>query len=239
MGSAVLTSRDKIELAKILVLLTIAGAIVAAAIIGYRIYSRDYQVTTNDRGEATAQVISATLYARSDLRVSRLSGTVQGIGRSSRLWGWLQASQVVKAPFTVDYFIPLQQLRMKDFRYDADRGVLFVNVPAPQPERANIDLANTTLNDTKGVFVTRGQMAQMSRQVAASAGAAAHDRALSPEHMQRARALARDALENFFEGGLRAAGLNGRVEVRFPDDPRDGEQMDRSTPLSEIYAKAR
>lgn len=239
MGSAVLTSRDKIELVKIVVLLTIAAAIVAAAIIGYRIYTRDYQVTTNDRGEATAQVISATLYARSDLRVSRLSGTVQGIGRSSRLWGWLQASQVVKAPFTVDYFIPLQQLRMKDFRYDADRGVLFVDVPAPQPDRANIDLANTTLNDTKGLFVTRGQMAQMSRQVAASAGAAARERALSPEHMQRARALARDALENFFEGGLRAAGLNGRVEVRFPDEPRSGEQMDRSTPLSEIYAQSR
>jgi hypothetical protein len=237
-GRAVMWSRERLEIAKVLVLLAIAGAIVAAAVIGYKIYRQDYTVTIRDDGQATAQVVSATLYGRSDLRVSRLSGTVQGVGRSSTLWGWLPASQVVKAPFTVDYFVSLQQLKMNDFRYDADRRVLFVDVPAPVPDRPNVDLANTTLNDTKGLFVTRGQMAQMSRQVAASAGAAARERALSPEHMQRARAYAREALEKFFEGGLRAARLNVRVEVRFPDEPRGGVQMDRSTPLSEIYAKA-
>lgn len=215
-------------------MLAIAGAVIVAAVVGYKVYTRDYSVTTSDSGEATAQVISATLYGRSDLRVSRLSGTVQGVGRSSRLWGWLQASQVVKAPFTVDYFVPLQQLKITDFRYDADRKVLFVDVPSPLPDRANIDLANTTLNDTKGLFVSRGQMAQMSRQVAASAGAAARERALAPEHMQRARAFAREALERFFSGSLRAAGQNVRVEVRFPDEPRSGEQMDRSTPLNEV-----
>lgn len=232
-----LTSRDKLELAKLVVLLAIAAAIVAAAFIGYKIYTRDYTVTTTDDGRATAQVVSATLYGRSDLRVSRLAGTVQGVGRSDRLWGWLQASQVVKAPFTVDYFVSLQQLRIRDFSYDADRQVLFIDVPAPVPDRPNIDLANTTLNDTKGLFVTRGQMAQMSRQVAASAAAAARERAVSPEHMQRARAFAREAVEQFFEGGLRAARLNARVEVRFADEPQADEQMDRSTPLSEVLAR--
>jgi hypothetical protein len=229
--------RDGIELTKILVGLALTAALIAATVLGYRYFDRNYTVSKDASGRAQAQVVAATLYGRNDLRVSRLSGTVQGVGQTSRLWGWLTASQVVKAPFTVDYFVPLGRLRLQDFRYDADREVMFVDAPDVVPERANIDLANTTLNQTRGVFVTRGAMAEMSRQVSTSATQVAAERARSPENIDKSRAHARAALERLIGGSLRAAGLDARVEVRFPDERRSPEQMDRSTPLSEILAR--
>lgn len=232
-----LTVRDGIELTKILVGLALTAALIAATVLGYRYFNQNYTVSKDERGRAQAQVVAATLYGRNDLRVSRLSGTVQGVGQASRLWGWLTASQVVKAPFTVDYFIPLGRLRLRDFRWDAEREVMFVDAPEPVPERANIDLANTTLNQTRGVFVTRGAMAEMSRQVSASAAQVAAERASAPENRDKSRAHARAALERLIGGSLRAAGLDARVEVRFPDERRSSEQMDRSTPLSEVLGR--
>ncbi len=232
-----MTVRDGIELTKILVGLALTAALIAATVLGYRYFDRNYTVSKDASGRAQAQVVAATLYGRNDLRVSRLSGTVQGVGQTSRLWGWLTASQVVKAPFAVDYFVPLGRLRLQDFRYDADRDVMFVDAPDVVPERANIDLANTTLNQTRGVFVTRGAMAEMSRQVSTSATQVAAERARSPENIDKSRAHARAALERLIGGSLRAAGLDARVEVRFPDERRSSEQMDRSTPLSEILRR--
>lgn len=232
-----MTIRDGVDLTKIVVGLALTALLILATVAGYRYFTQNYIVSKDEHGRAEAQVVAATLYGRNDLRVSRLSGTVQGVGQTSRLWGWLNSSQVVKAPFTVDYFVPLGRLSLRNFRYDADRQVMFVEAPDVTPERANIDLAQTTLNQTRGVFVTTGAMAEMARQVSASAGRVAAERAGSPENMQRSRAHARAALERLIQGSLRAASLNTRVEVRFPDEARSAEQMDRSTPLSEALAR--
>ena len=231
------TMRDGVDLVRIVLGLTIAVAIAVAAVVGYRHYTRDYAVATREDGTATAQVVAATLFGRSDLRVGRLSGTVQGVAGASRLWGWLRSTQVVKAPFTVDYFVSLERLELKDFRYDADRRVLFVRAPDVRAERANVDLANTTLNDVTGPFVTRGQMAEMLPRIAASAGAVAREKANAPENVRRSREYARAALERLFGGALRAAGLDARVEVRFPFDPAPPtEPSERTRSLREVLS---
>lgn len=232
-----MTMRDGVELTKIIVGLALTAALMVATIAGYRYFTQNYTVSKDKQGRAEAQVVAATLYGRNELRVSRLSGTVQGVGQTSRLWGWLTSSQVVKAPFTVDYFLPLGELTLRSFRYDADRRVLFVDAPDVAAERANIDLAQTTLNQTRGLFVTTGAMAEMARQVSASAARVAAERANSAENMQKSRAHARTALERLLQGSMRAAGLDVRVEVRFPDERRSSEQMDRTAPLSEVLAR--
>ena len=232
-----MTMRDGVDLVRIVLGLTIAAAVAVAAVVGYRHYTRNYAVTTRDDGTATAQVVAATLFGRSDLRVGRLSGTVQGVAGASRLWGWLRSTQVVKAPFTADYFVSLEQLDLKDFRYDTDRRVLFVRVPDVRAERANLDLANTTLNDVEGLFVTRGQMTEMLPRGAASAGAAAREKANAPENVRKSREHARAALERLFGGALRAAGLDARVEVRVPFDPAPlDEPSDRTRSLREVLS---
>lgn len=217
--------------------LALAGAVVVATWIGWRHFTDSYTVTKDERGQATAQVVSATLFARNDLRVSRLSGVIQGVGNASRLWGWLPSSQVVKAPFTIDYFVPLGRIGLRNFYYDPDKQVMFIEVPDVVPEAANIDLARTTLSQTSGVFVTRGAMAEMARQVSASARAAGQEKARSPENMDKARANARSALENLFGGALRAAGLRVRVEVRFPDEtrPEVKSEWNLSRSIAEVY----
>lgn len=232
-----MTMRDGVDLVRIVLGVVIAAAIAVAAVVGYRHYTRDYAVTTRGDGTATAQVVSATLFGRSDLRVGRLSGTVQGVAEASRLWGWLRSTQVVKAPFTVDYFVSIGQLDLEDFRYDADRRVLFVRVPDVRAEPANIDLANTTLNDVKGIVVTRGQMTEMMPRLSASAGAAAREKANAPENLRKSREYARAALERLFGGALRSAGLDARIEVRFPFDPApSGEPSDRTRSLREVLS---
>lgn len=231
------TMRDGVDLVRIVLGVTIAAAVAVAAVVGYRHYTTDYAVTTREDGTATAQVVAATLFGRSDLRVGRLSGTVQGVAGASRLWGWLRSTQVVKAPFTVDYFVPLGPLDLSDFRYDAGRRVMFVQMPDVRAERANIDLANTTLNEVRGLFVTRGQMAEMMPRVAASASAAARDKANAAENVRKSREYCRAALERLFGGALRAAGLDTRVEVRFPFDPvLSGEPSDRTRSLREVLS---
>lgn len=172
--------------------------------------------------------------------MGRLSGMVQGVGQASRVWGWLKSSQVVKAPFTVDYFVPLSQLKLGDFRYDRDREVMFVNAPEPIIDDANIDLANATLNDMGGMFVTRGAMAEMTKKTAVSAKTVAAERAGQPENRAKVREYARAALERLFGGVLSATGQATRIEVRFPTDPmrHDAEQWDRSRSLQEVLGNA-
>jgi hypothetical protein len=57
--------------------------------------------------------------------------------------------------------------------------------------------------------------------------------AKAPTPMRIAREATRRAVERNFALPLRAAGLDARVIVRFPDEGRSDQQMDRSTPLKE------
>lgn len=204
--------------------------------VGYRWWTDTHTVSTDDDGKAKAKVIRATLFARNELRVGQLSGVIQGVGKASRLWGWLQTSLVIKAPFKVDYFLPLKQLSLEDFRYDEDRQVLFVKAPEPVFEDANIDLANTTLSNASGVIVTRGAMAEMGKKAAASAKLVAAERAGQPDNRAKVRDFARRALKRFFEGALTATGNRVRVEVGFPSDPlpSDGKRWDMSRSLEDV-----
>lgn len=230
------TLRSGVMLVAITVGLALTVAIGVATYLGYRYVTEQKLVTTDENGVATAQVVAATLYGRSDLRVSRLSGVVQGTARSSRLWGWLNASQVVKAPFDVDYFVNLSRLGPDDFRLSADGRRITVTIPDVSVERPNVDMARTSLNNVEGAFVTRGAMVEMAGKVAGSAQRTAAERANSAENRERARGYARAAVARLFAGALAAARIDAAVEVRFDGEPRarDGERWDVSRSLQEV-----
>lgn len=219
--------------------LALTIAIGVATYLGYRYMTEQRMPSVDEDGKATAQVVAATLYGRSDLRVGRLSGTVQGTGYSSRLWGWLNASQVVKAPFEVNYFVNMSRLGPRDFAMSDDGERIVITIPDVTTERPNIDLARATLNDVQGVFVSRGAMVEMSGKVAASAQRVAAERANSAENREKARAYARAAVERLFAGALRAARVDAQVAVRFAGDPvRDGERWDVSRSLEEVLGNS-
>lgn len=217
----------------------LAVVIVVAALIGYRRYTRDYAVAIDDSGLAVARVVAGRLYGSSDLRVSRLSGTVQATAASSRWWGWLTASRVVKAPYEVDYFVDLRQLDPGDFRYDAASRTLLVEVPDVTVARPNVDEGNVTIDQTSGLFVGREAMAEMQKRASATATQVVAATARAPQNMAKARANGRVALERLFAGTLSAAGLPVTVEVRFAGEPRRGEdtRWDLTRSLQEVLGQ--
>ncbi|OWK27786.1 DUF4230 domain-containing protein [Sphingomonas mucosissima] len=234
------TLKNAVLLVTIIVGLALTVAIGVATYLGYRYVTEEKLVSTDKDGVATAQVVAATLYGRSDLRVSQLSGVVQGTARSSRLWGWLNASQVVKAPFEVNYFVNLSRLDASDFRMSEDGRRIEITVPDVTVERPNVDLARTSLNNVAGVFVTRSAMAEMGAKVAASAQRTAAERANNAENRAKARDYGRQAIARLFAGALSAARVDAQVSVRFEGEapPANGERWDESRSLKEVLAKA-
>lgn len=221
--------------------IAVAFAIIVATVAGYRWWNDRHVVETDDGGLAVARVVAATLHTSADLRVSRLTGTVQATGGTSRLWGWLKSTRVIKAPFEVDYFVDVRRLDPGDFRYDAANRTLTVEVPDVRPGRPNVDHARVTLDQTSGVYVSRDAMADLQRRVASTAATAVADRANDAENMEKARENARTAISRLFGGALTAAGLPVQVNVRFAGEagPADAERWDMSRSLEEVLGNAR
>ncbi|MFL0414807.1 hypothetical protein [uncultured Sphingomonas sp.] len=220
--------------------LALAFAIVVATLAGYRWWNDRHVVATDDSGLAVARVVAATLHTSADLRVSRLTGTVQATGATSRLWGWLNSSRVVKAPFSVDYFVDVRRLDAGDFRFDPERRVLLVEVPDVVPGAPNIDHSQVTLDQTSGVYVSRDAMTELQRKVALTASNVVAEKARDPENLRKARENGRVAIERLFGGALAAARLPVRVEVVYAGERRadDGERWDVSRSIEEVLANA-
>lgn len=221
--------------------LALAVAIVVASLIGYRRYTESYTVATDENDLAVARVVAGRLFASSELRVSHLSGTVQATAATSRLWGWLNASRVVKAPYEVDYFVDLRPLGPGDFRYDEQRRTLLVEVPDVVVGRPNVDEGNVTVDQTSGVFVSRDAMAELQRRASGTATRVVEAKAREPQNILKARENGRVALERLFAGTLAAAGLPVTVEVRFAGEARgsDTTRWDLTRSLEEVLGNAR
>lgn len=216
-------------------------AIVAVGVIAYKTYVQRYTVSTREDltaekdSSVVAGVVAATLFKAGDLRVSRLSGIVQGVGRDVRGFGMLQSQRVVKAPFEVGYFVDLSKLDAADFRYDGKTRTLLVRAPGIRVARPDIDESRTTLDNTDGLFVTRAAMTAMQRQVASSAMRVATAEARKPANLALAKQRAREAIARLFAAPLHAAGIDATVAVRFADDAvKNDEQWDLSRSLEEV-----
>lgn len=228
-------------LGKLLVSLAIATAILVATFVGYRYVTEKYTVATDASGVAVARVVAGRLYGSNELRVSHLSGTVQSTASATRMWGWLKYVRVIKAPYDVDYFVPLGSLRPRDFRYDERRRRLLVEVPDVTVGAPNIDESRVTIDTTTGVLPPRGAMAELQKKVSAKATDVVAAKAREPENMRKARDNARAALERLFEGTLEAANLPVNVEVRFAGEarPDNRDQWDLTRSLEEVLGNAR
>lgn len=219
--------------------IVLAGLAVALALHGWHRWTQDYTVTTRDDGRAVAQVVAARLAGASELKVSTLSGTVQSVATDVRGFGFLSSDHVIKAPFTVDYFVDVARLSPADMRWDERAHALLVTVPEVSVGRANVDESRATLVQTRGLFVTRSAANALSQRTSAVAQATAQKDAERPQRLAQARGYARAALAHFLAVPLRAAGVRvDRVEVRFPSEQTTrSERWDTSRSLAEILAR--
>ncbi|URW74394.1 DUF4230 domain-containing protein [Sphingomonas donggukensis] len=215
--------------------------LVAAVFIGKPLYDRftdSYVVARADDGQAVTQVVRATFSRASALKVGALSGSVQATASDSRLGGMLTADHVIKAPFSVDYFIDVSRLRPSDYRYDPVSRTLVIDAPDVTIGAANVDEARRTLSETRGLFVTRKAFDQMSQRVSAAAQSSAATEAQKPERLAQARDNARRALAGLLAPPLAAAGERDvRVVVTFPYE-RSGprERWDQSRTPEQVLS---
>lgn len=212
-----------------LVLAALAGA------YGYQRY-RERHVEERRDGEAIAGVVTAAFTGRSDLRVGRIAGTVQSKADDTGGLGFLTSQQVMKAPYSVDYFVDLSKLSLGDYRWDRDDRVLTVVLPPVTVGPANIDEGGRTLVRTSGLFVSRSASERLGQRASARAQQLAQDKANDPEQIAKARAQARAAIPRLLRPALSVAGLGDvRVRAVFADEiRRNADQVDLTRSLQEV-----
>ncbi|MEQ6335167.1 DUF4230 domain-containing protein [Sphingobium sp. MK2] len=222
-------------IAAVVILLLVGGAM----LVGWQRYDRDYVVAVEEDGVAVTKVIAAKIAGVSSLKVSELSGTVQSTAQDVRGFGLLKSDQVVKMPFSVDYFVDVGRLGEGDLEWNEATRTLIVNAPDVKPGKPNVDESRRTLVRTQGMFVTRQAGEELSRRVSAHAQSRAQREAQAPERMAQARDYGRTALTKLMAAPLAAAGYgDARVIVTFPPERagRNREQWDVTTPINAVLA---
>jgi hypothetical protein len=92
-----------------------------------------------------------------------------------------------------------------------------VRLPDVVPARPNVDASGATRIGTTGVFMSRDAAQRLNGQVAARAALRAAESAKKRDNLDRARASAREVLQDLVALPLRAAGLGEvKVVVRYP-----------------------
>ena len=213
-----------------------------AMLIGWQRYHRDYVVTVEDDGSAMTKVIAERIAGASSLKVSELSGTVQSTAQDVRGFGLLKSDQVVKMPFSVDYFVDLSGLSASDLEWNAQTRTLIVNAPDVKPGKPNVDESRRTLVRTNGLYVTRDAGAELARRVSVHAEDRAAKTARSPERIAQARDYGRAAIGKLMSAPLAAMGYgDARVIVTFPPErpAQNRDRWDVTTPVNEVLAKHR
>ena len=226
----------------------IAGAVMLAVLIvlgvagylAYQHYTVSYTVERESDGVTISKVVDAKLAGATDLRVSRLTGTVQATASDAGWGGVLPSGLVFKAPFEADYFVDLGKLDRSHFFWNARSRTLIVTPPDVRVDSVNIDEARATVDHATGLIVTRGAMTRLRQRASGRAAQVVQREAASAKNMVRARETARREITDLYQRPLTIAGLDAHVVVQFEGEGRrNTEQWDRSKSLDEILAADR
>lgn len=168
-------------------------------------------------GLDAARTLSETFAKARDLRVATLSGEVIARGSDPGFANLLPTSMTVRYPYSVDYFVDLRRVDGSAYRWDAASKTMTVRLPDVVPARPNVDAGGGERIGTTGVFMSRDAAQRLNGQVAARAALRASEAAKKRDHLDRARASAREVMAALVATPLRAARLGEvKVIVRYP-----------------------
>jgi hypothetical protein len=149
----------------------------------------------------------------------------------------LTARKTLIMPGTVRYEVDLGKLGPEDLSWNEGNKELTVTLPQIEIAGPQVDLNAIREYDGGGLLMRLTNAEERLDEANRKAAQAELLRqAKAPTPMRIAREATRRAVERNFALPLRAAGLDAHVNVRFPDEGRSAEQMDRSTPLNEALA---
>lgn len=224
---------------KRLILIVILAVLAFGGYVGYEKYVERYTVERDDT-LALSQVVTATFAKGSSLKVGTLSGTVQAAATDVRGYGLLNSDQVIKAPYSVDYFVDLSRLSLGNYIWNQKSHTLSIRVPEVTVAPANVDESRMMVR-RRGLFITSAAFDAMSRISSAQAVKVAQAAAANPENLNKARDNARVALAAILRAPLSAAGIrNVNIVVHFPTDgDRSNQRWDESKSLARVLEDAR
>jgi len=153
--------------------------------------------------------------------------------------GVFKARKTMIMPGLVRYEVDLGKLTQKDVSWNAEAKRLSVTLPPIETSRPQIDMGNIREYDGGGLLMALTNAEQtLDAANRTRAWQELQKQAQQPMMIKMARDATRRAVERNFAMPLKAAGIDAKVEVRFADEPAraDGEQMDRSRSLAEIFA---
>ncbi len=168
-------------------------------------------------GLEAARTLSETFAKARSLKVASLSGEVIATASDPGYLGMLPSGQTVKYPYSVDYFVDLAALDRTAWLWDAGTKTMTVRLPDVAPAKPNVDASRASYVGTSGLFMTRGAAQRLNVQVAGRAALRAEVSSRKPEHLDRARQSAREAVAGLISAPLAQAGLGEvKVVVRYP-----------------------
>jgi hypothetical protein len=217
---------------KLIVLVLIVAAVGGAFYWRHRARQAELKL-----GLDAATVLSARFAKSNALKVANLSGELVAPSEAPILGGMAQARQVTRAPYSVDYFVNLGGVDADAMRWDAKGRTLTVEVPDVTVAAPAIDYSRAEVQQ-QGLWISRATGQAMQRQGASRLAAKAEAEARKPDNIAKARANARDAVEQNVRAPLAAAGLGDiTVTVRIAGvTPLGGsEPTDMSRSIAEVY----
>jgi hypothetical protein len=226
-------------LPKQLVLILILAVLAFGAYVGYEKYVERYTVERDDT-LVLSKIVTATFAKGSSLKVGTLSGTVQATATDVRGFGLLNSDQVIKAPYSVDYFVDLSRLSLQNYIWNPKSRTLSIRVPEVTVAPANVDESKMMVR-RRGIFITSAAFDAMGRISSVQAVKVAQAAAAKPENLGKARDNARVALATLLRAPLNAAGVRDvNIVVHFPTDGgRVNERWDESRSLARVLEDAR
>lgn len=221
---------------------TILILLLAAALAGGFVYLQRRRTAEAEwrAGIDATRVIDIAFDRTSELRVSRLHGTMLTRTEAAGCAGLCHGLQLTRAPVSVGYVVDLRHLPPSAFRWNAADRVMFVELPDVTVEDPNIDMAKAEVRQ-QGMWISRSMGQAMQSRAATNLAQKAQATAHDPANILRARAAAREAVRRLIAAPLAAAGLPGvTVKVRLAADPLpDNRQWDVSRSIADVLADPR
>ena len=172
------------------------------------------------------------------IQVQRLSGTVTTVRETTGgPFGVFRGKLIIRQPFSVSYFVDMRQMGLTDYIWDEPTKTLRVRVPEVAPEAPNVDESRQEVA-AQGWIITREMQNRLRKAVAQGAARQAVEEARKEEHLQAARAAARNAIAQNLRLPLQRAGLRD-VRVEVVEAPAAGsERWDVSRSIEEVLEEA-
>lgn len=214
----------------------VSGFLILLAALAWALFSRVENSITPDPVSIASASLSS-LQEQNRLTVFSASYNATVTTTLTRLG--LSARKTLIMPGTVRYELDMAQLEAENVRWDARDKTLYVEMPAIDIARPEVQIEQIQTYDDGGILIALTDAEDVLDQANRRKGVAElAKQARNPVQMRLAREAARRAVRHNFAIPLQAAGVEARIDAFFPyERSRYKERWDYSRPIRDVLAE--